>query len=154
MPKSYAVIAGRELPEAIGTPIDALQEHYFALNNRDMAAMKRNWLASDEVSMRGPVGGINRGWDAVAAAYGHLFGAAMQVHVELHDFSIHEDGGVFWAVGLERGWFKAGDARFELAIRATRIFRRVDGRWRQVHHHGSIEMPELLARYQTALLRS
>jgi hypothetical protein len=30
--------------------------------------------------------------------------------------------------------------------------RQIEGRWKQVHHHGSIEAPELLARYQSAVL--
>ena len=36
-------------------------------------------------------------------------------------------------------------------IRISRIFRRVDGRWRQIHHHGSIDDADLLARYQAAV---
>jgi ketosteroid isomerase-like protein len=40
----------------------------------------------------------------------------------------------------------------DLAIRTTRIFRRDgSGRWRQVHHHGSIEDAKLLAAYQAAV---
>lgn len=38
-----------------------------------------------------------------------------------------------------------------LAIRTRRVFRQIDGRGKQVHHHGSIEAPELLARYQSAV---
>ena len=28
----------------------------------------------------------------------------------------------------------------------------MDGRWQQVHHHGSIDDPDLLSRYQRAVL--
>jgi hypothetical protein len=35
-----------------------------------------------------------------------------------------------------------------LAIRTTRVFRRVEGAWRQVHHHGSMDDPALLRAYQ------
>ncbi len=38
-----------------------------------------------------------------------------------------------------------------MAIRTTRIFRMVDGRWQQIHHHGSIEDPDLLDKYQKAV---
>ncbi len=31
------------------------------------------------------------------------------------------------------------------------IFRMIDGRWQQVHHHGSIEDPDLLDKYQKAI---
>jgi hypothetical protein len=58
---------------------------------------------------------------------------------------------MFYAVGRKRGEFRVGDAVIPLAIRTTRIFRMIAGHWRQVHHHGSIEDAELLARYQAAV---
>ncbi|MGV6875805.1 nuclear transport factor 2 family protein [Pseudochelatococcus sp. B33] len=35
--------------------------------------------------------------------------------------------------------------------RTTGWFTKVDGAWRQLHHHGSIEEPGLLSDYQTAI---
>jgi SnoaL-like protein len=58
---------------------------------------------------------------------------------------------VFWPVGRERGTYRDGDAVKYLNIRTTRVFRLLDGRWRQVHHHGSIEDAKLLADYQSAV---
>ena len=51
----------------------------------------------------------------------------------------------------ERGEFRQGDAVVPLAIRTSRIYRLIAGQWKQVHHHGSIDDPELLARYQSAV---
>ncbi|MDQ2802483.1 MAG: nuclear transport factor 2 family protein, partial [Pseudomonadota bacterium] len=45
------------------------------------------------------------------------------------------------------------DKTIDLAIRTTRLFRRAGGRWRQVHHHGSIDDPALLVAYRTAVAR-
>ena len=59
---------------------------------------------------------------------------------------------MFYAVGRERGYFRLGGEEIALAIRTSRIFQKNDGRWRQVHHHGSIEDPQLLAKYQAAVL--
>jgi ketosteroid isomerase-like protein len=53
--------------------------------------------------------------------------------------------------GIRRGWLQ-GRERLELAIRTSRIFRRETRNWKQFHHHGSIEMPPMLAAYQTAVL--
>lgn len=55
--------------------------------------------------------------------------------------------------GIRRGWdeIEALYVRIELALRTSRVYRRMDGRWRQIHHHGSIEDPALLARYQLAV---
>ena len=58
---------------------------------------------------------------------------------------------MFYAVGRERGEFRIGETVVNLVIRTSRIFRLIDGQWRQVHHHGSIDVPELLARYQQAV---
>ena len=43
-------------------------------------------------------------------------------------------------------------ALIKLAIRTSRIFKRMDNGWKQVHHHGSIEDPQLLEQYQSAVL--
>jgi ketosteroid isomerase-like protein len=51
-------------------------------------------------------------------------------------------------VGCERG-----GAELKLAIRTSRIFKRIDGRWRQVHHHGSFDDPAFIASYQSMILR-
>jgi hypothetical protein len=37
------------------------------------------------------------------------------------------------------------------AADSIRAFRRAGGRWRQVHHHGSIDDPDLLGAYQQAV---
>jgi hypothetical protein len=74
-----------------------------------------------------------------------------EVHVEFHDYTLHVGESVFYAVGRERGRFVTPNGALDLRIRTARIFRRVDGRWRQVHHHGSIDDPALLERYQRAV---
>jgi hypothetical protein len=55
---------------------------------------------------------------------------------------------VFYAVGRERGAFATSSTKVNPAMRTSRIFRRVGGRWRQIHHHGSIDDPQLLSAYQ------
>jgi ketosteroid isomerase-like protein len=71
--------------------------------------------------------------------------------VEFHDYTLATAADVFWAVGRERGKFETERGSLDLAIRTSRVFRRVNGRWRQIHHHGSIEQPELLEAYQKAV---
>ena len=134
-------------------PFQALAEFYKAFNTRDLALMASNWDASDEVVMDNPVGGIMRGWPNIRRVYERIFGGPARVRVEFHDYTLHVGDAVFYAVGRERGRFESAGASLDLAIRTTRIFRRVDGRWRQVHHHGSIDDPALLERYQRAVAR-
>jgi hypothetical protein len=74
------------------------------------------------------------------------------VYVEYYDYTIHESPDMFYAVGRERGYFRLGEVEIKLAVRTSRIYKRVDNEWKQVHHHGSIEDPQLLEQYQSAVL--
>jgi ketosteroid isomerase-like protein len=144
-------ITGAEAAGSGQAPHDALVQFYRAFNGRGLALMERCWDSCDDVAMDNPLGGIRRGWLEIRTTYERIFAGPARVHVEFHDYTVHALGDVFFAVGRERGWFEKGGTRLDLAIRTTRIFRRREGRWRQVHHHGSIETPALLAAYQAAV---
>ena len=131
----------------------ALSKFYKAFNTRDMALMSESWLNTDEISMDNPIGGIRRGWEEIKNGYAKIFSGKVQVHVEFYDYSIHSTENMFFAVGRERGYFKINEIEIPLAIRTTRIFIKSDGEWRQIHHHGSIDNPELLKDYQEAVLK-
>ena len=143
-------ITGRE-KKGVSTPKQALIDFYYAFNNHDLNKMSKNWAQTDEIAMDNPLGGIKRGWDEIKAVYEHIFNGTAKVYVEFYDYTIHETREMFYAVGRERGEFRIGDIVVPLAIRTSRIFRLIDGQWRQVHHHGSIDDSELLARYQSAV---
>jgi ketosteroid isomerase-like protein len=145
-------ITGRESADP-ATPLGALSTFYRAFNERDMALMEANWEASPEAAMDNPLGGIRRGWEAIRDTYLRIFAGPARVRVEFHDYTLHETGEVFWAVGRERGRLEAADGSgLDLAIRTSRLFRRdAAGQWRQVHHHGSIDDPRLLEAYQQAV---
>jgi ketosteroid isomerase-like protein len=134
------------------TPRGALNEFYRAFNTRDLKLMEANWERSDEAAMDNPLGGIKRGWEEIRPVYERVFAGAAEVQVEFFDYTLHEGGDIFWAVGRERGTLKRDGLELDLAIRTSRLFRRDhSGRWRQAHHHGSIDDPDLLARYQAAV---
>lgn len=144
-------ITGREDPVDPTLPEAALSEFYRAFNGRDLALMRQNWLTTDEASMDNPLGGIKRGWDELKTVYERIFSAPAKVEVEFFEYRLHVDETAFLAVGRERGTLASDGVRIDLRIRTSRWFRRVDGRWRQLHHHGSIDEPELLARYQATV---
>ncbi|MBI4384980.1 MAG: nuclear transport factor 2 family protein [Nitrospinae bacterium] len=144
-------ITGREDIKGAPPPLRALIEFYDAFNNRDMAKMSNNWARTAEISMDNPVGGIKRGWEEIGAVYELIFNGPARVYVEFYDYTLHETDRMFYAVGRERGRFSIGETAIDLAIRTTRIYKLIDGHWRQVHHHGSIDDPEALARYQSAV---
>jgi ketosteroid isomerase-like protein len=144
-------ITGGENKEGMSLPQQTLIDFYNAFNNKDINKMAKNWAQTDEIAMDNPLGGIKRGWDEIKAVYEHIFNGPAKVYVEFYDYTIHETREMFYAVGRERGELRIGDIVVPLAIRTSRIFRLIYGQWRQVHHHGSIDDSELLARYQSAV---
>lgn len=144
-------ITGKENTEKLTAPVKALVEFYAAFNGGDIDKMEQNWAGTDEAAMDNPLGGIKRGWKEIKEVYEKIFNGPAEVYVEFYDYTVHESGDMFFAVGRERGLFKRGEISVDLKIRTSRIFRLVDSRWRQVHHHGSIEEPELLKKYQESV---
>ena len=144
-------ITGAEDKKTLTGPVRALSEFYQAFNVRNIEAMSGNWAQTDEIAMVNPLGGIKRGWAEIRAVYERIFNGPARVYVEFYDYTIHESGDMFYAVGRERGEFSLGGDTIKLAIRTSRIFRSINGAWKQVHHHGSIEDPDLLKKYQTAV---
>lgn len=144
-------VTGREPAERLTPQMRALSGFYRALNGRNMELMEENWAQTAEVVMDNPLGGIKRGWDEIKEVYARIFSQPEPFWFEFYDFSCHEAGELFYVVGRERGQYRAGDAMLNMAIRTTRVFRLIEGKWRQVHHHGSIDDPELLAQYQQAV---
>jgi hypothetical protein len=122
-------VTGEEQLADVRDPLHALSEFYRALNSRDLKLMEENWDASDESAMDG------------------------SYHFEFHDYTLHRFNEVFYVVGRERGFVEKQGKRLEMKIRTTRVFRFDGQRWRQIHHHGSIDDAQLLAAYQAAVKR-
>lgn len=145
-------ITGSELIGTGASPLNALAEFYRAFNARDLKLMSANWANSDEVSMSNPLGGVRRGWESIQEVYAKIFTGPAEVYVEFYDYTIHHAGISFCAVGRERGYFRLNGKQVDLAIRTSRFYRQDCGKWYQIHHHGSIDAPALLAEYQSAVL--
>lgn len=145
-------ITGKEEQGDLSSPLQTLVQFYHAFNSGDLKEMSDNWEQSEDIAMDNPLGGIKRGWAEISSVYEKIFNGPAEVYVEYYDYTIHEYGDVFYAVGRERGFFRLGEARLDLAIRTSRIFRRVGNNWKQTHHHGSIEDAKLLATYQSAVM--
>jgi len=132
-------------------PLGALSEFYRAFNRRDFTLLQRNWVSSDDACMAHPLGGIRHGWADIREGYERIFRAAAMVSLEFYDYTIHCSGEMFYAIGREQGALRSDNFSLEVKFRTSRLFRFAGGRWHQVHHHGSIDNPELLLRYQAAI---
>jgi len=144
-------ITGNEDLGDLSQPQQALVQFYHGFNARDLKMIDENFAHSDEIAIDNPLGGIRRGADEPHKMYEAVFRSPADIHVEFWDYTIHRAGDVFWAVGRERGTYHDGDAVKNLNIRTTRIFQMMNGHWRQMHHHGSIEDARLLGDYQSAV---
>lgn len=144
-------ITGTEARLNDGSALDALIDFYRAFNGHDLDALAVNWAAGDAPSMDNPIGGIRRGWLSIREGYAKLFGGPATVTVAFYDFT--SQGGSDWHLfaGREKGTCKTPALTLDLRIRTTRWFTKAGGVWRQLHHHGSIEEPGLLADYQRAI---
>jgi ketosteroid isomerase-like protein len=131
----------------------ALESFYYALNHRDLEALARNWTDDPLAQLNNPLGGILRGGDAVKNLYDRIFSGTVRVQVTFGDIVeyIGDDHAVF--AGRETGTYTVSDQEpSALEIRTSRYFRYSGERWRQYHHHGSIDDPELLRAYQHAIM--
>lgn len=122
-------------------PIQALARFYRAFNDRDLAVMEQVWEHSAEVEVISPlVRGIARGWPTLHAGYARVFDGPDRIETEFYDYTIHAVGGLFYAVGRERGRMMLGGRTIPAEGRATNVFRRApDGTWKLVHHHISLD---------------
>jgi hypothetical protein len=145
-------ITGSETVNTDINPFNALVEFYHAFNARDLKLMNSNWVKSEEASMSNPLGGVRRGWGAIQDVYTKIFAGPAEVYVEFYDYTIHQSDIMFCAVGRERGHLRINGKHVNLAIRTSRFYRMECGKWQQIHHHGSIDNPALLAEYQSAVL--
>src|ERR1700730_2991922 len=144
-------ITGSEELGDLNQPQQALAQFYRAFNTRDLKMMDENFAHSDEVAIDNPLGGIRRAADEPHKMNVGEFKSRADVHVEFWDYTIHRAGDVFWAVGRDRGTYLDGEIAKTLNVRTTRIFQLMNGRWRQMHHHGSIEDAKLLGDYQSVV---
>jgi len=131
----------------------ALETFYFAFNHKDLAVHDAVWAPDALVQLNNPLGGVLRGVEPIRELYRGVFEGPADVWVELHDIVeyLTQEAAIF--AGRERGAFTRDGVTVPLAIRTTRVFRYLGPElgWRQIHHHGSIDDPSLLERYQRAV---
>lgn len=141
--------AGR--PDMVGARA-VLETFYYGLNNRDDETLAAVWSPDPLAQLNNPVGGILRGGDAIAELYRRIVGGPVRLTVTLGDIVEYTGPGHAVFAGRETGaYVTAGGEEVPVGIRTTRVLAYVDGRWWQVHHHGSIDDPDALAAYRSAL---
>lgn len=147
-------ITGQEKKSDNTSPYSALVDFYYSFNNQNYELIENNWLQTIDASMSNPLGGIKRGWSEIKDVYKNIFNGSAKVYVEFYDYSIYRTDNMFIAVGREKGTLEFNNGITDLAIRTSRVYCFHDNQWKQVHHHGSMDNPQLLAKYQTTLINN
>jgi ketosteroid isomerase-like protein len=113
-----------------------------ALRHGDAVPYADCWARTDEVTMYGPWGPVDKGWKTIADTL-ELVGSRLTGgtgKVELTE--IVESGDLAYTVGFERERVSVDDGPVrERVLRVTQIYRRIDGQWRVVHRHADV-LPE------------
>ena len=129
----------------------ALESFYFAFNNADLDVFGQVWVAHDLIRLKNPLGGILEGIDPITDLYAGIFNGPAAVWVEFHDIVAYDAGDAVVFSGREGGEFAKAGVTVPLDIRTTRVLHYVQGRWGQIHHHGSITDADLMTTYRNAV---
>ena len=149
--------ARERLADAIAAGPDgaraALETFYYAFNQRSLEVFRSVWLDHPLVQLNNPLGDILRGGEQITALYDRVFNGPARVWVEFYDIVEYASPETMVFAGRERGEYASGSGVVPLEIRTSRVFRYLGAGsgWRQVHHHGSIDDPDLLRRYREAV---
>jgi len=149
-PQAHNRLDEAKTPDHAGA-VAALETFYYALNNKDLQTLAGVWSQDDLAQLNNPVGGILRSGRAVTDLYRKIFSGTLNLTVTFTDAATYRwDNAVVFA-GREIGDYNGPNGTTPLTIRTSRVFGYDNGRWLQVHHHGSIDQPDELAAYQKAV---
>jgi ketosteroid isomerase-like protein len=115
-----------------------------AMMNGDPGPMIDSWAASDDATLFGAWGPIEKGHKAVTDTMrwvGSRFTGAGAVDVE-HTV-IASSGDLAYTVGFERSHRSVdGGPPHDSVLRVTHIYRRIDGNWKLMHRHADFPPPD------------
>lgn len=154
---SYGRDAGNKISHAQESGVRGarmlIESFYYAFNHGDLEVLNKVWADHELIQLNNPLGGILRGYEAIATLYGRVFAGPASVWVEFSDIVEFQTDEMIVFAGRESGEFTVNNQALILTIRTSRVVQWFGSEtgWRQVHHHGSIDDLELLAAYQRAV---
>jgi ketosteroid isomerase-like protein len=94
------------------------------------------WAASDDATLFGAWGPIERGFPRLAETFAWVGSRFKGGALVPEDAVCFESGDLAYTVGFERGDVAVdGGAAAPMTIRVTHIYRRLHGEWRLIHRH-------------------
>lgn len=123
--------------------IAANQEFYEAFEALDIDRMAACWHQGDDVRCIHPGWDVMVGWPRVSRSLMAIFANSGYIQFFLTDVQVQVDQELAWLTCAEN-ILSGEQAKREVQdakVLATNVFRRIDGAWRMVHHHGSPVLP-------------
>jgi ketosteroid isomerase-like protein len=117
--------------------LEANAAFYAAFESQDFDAMSDVWAHDDEVACTHPGWETLRGWGAVAGSWVGLFDNSVPLQFIVTNEQVHVVGDMAWVTVDENLIDQSGDGVSGTTVAAVNLFRRVQGDWRMVLHHGS-----------------
>jgi hypothetical protein len=137
-------------PTVVGA-VAALESFYHAFNHENAELIGSVWADDPHVRLYNPVGGIVKGGKEATDRYRSLFAARRNAKVTFHDIIGYHVESMSLFAGREDLTVEIDGTRTVVPVRTSRIFIYINGKWRQVHHHGSVDDPETLDWYQEVM---
>jgi ketosteroid isomerase-like protein len=130
--------------DAFAKALEEMTATTAAMYNGNPDPMINSWAASDDITLFGAWGPIEKGHKPVADTLrwvGSRFTGADAVDVE-HTV-IASSGDLAYTVGFERSHVSVdGGPPRDAVLRVTHIYRRIDSEWKLVHRHADFPPPD------------
>jgi ketosteroid isomerase-like protein len=131
--------AGAQVTTDVESVHAASKSFVAAIGARDINAMDGLWAHESYVSFIGPLSTtVVTGWEGVRSAWQMRFGQFDRVKISMHNPHVHINGGVAWAVGMEKVELLRKDGKtisFDAFV--TNVLEKKDGRWLMVAHQAT-----------------
>jgi ketosteroid isomerase-like protein len=129
---------------ALAKALEEMTAAHTAMYNGNPDPIINSWAASDDITLFGAAGPIEKGHKPVIDTMrwvGSRFHGADAVDVE--HIVIASSGDFAYTVGFERSHvsFGGGPMR-DMVVRVTHIYRRIDDEWKLVHRHADWPPPD------------
>ena len=116
--------------------LDRLADALAAMGAGDPGPYAALWARSDDVTLFGAWGPVERGHDAVTRTFEWVGSRFSDGALDPTHDVVHVAGDLACTVGSEHGVVRVdgGEPR-PMTLRVTHVLKRVDGEWRLVHRH-------------------
>ncbi len=117
--------------------VEANEGFYRAFETLDIDRMTAVWARDETVRCVHPGWALLQGWTGVMESWERIFDNATMMHFIITGTETSVEGDSAWVACTENLTQVMNGQVVESRVQTTNIFRRREGRWLMVHHHGS-----------------